>query len=71
MNISNDEYKSIETFQEASSSSSLEPDDFDESEDDLSWNSSNIDEFKDIFNDEEHLDNYTVDDYSLDDAAGD
>ena len=64
----NDEYKSIETFQEASSSSSLEPDDFDESEDDLSWNSSNIDEFKDIFNDEEHLDNYTVDDYSLDDA---
>lgn len=68
----NDEYKITETSKEAISSSiisSPKPGDFDESDDDLSWNSSNIDEFKDIFNNDELLDNNEVDDYSFDDKA--
>ena len=70
--FNNDEYNSIETPQGRTSSSitsSLKLDDFDDDENDLSWNSSNIGEFKDIFNDEELLDNDEVGDCSLDDDA--
>lgn len=65
-----DEDNIIETSPEANPSSItflLKSADFDEGDDDLSWNSSNINEFKDIFNDEEPLDNDEVVDYSLDD----
>ena len=39
----------------SSTNSLMQPDDEEGSKDNLSWNSSNVEEFKDIFNDEEHL----------------
>ena len=66
------EYNSIDASNDKSSSSlasSSNKDDFDEGNNNLSWNTSNIDEFKDIFDDKDLLDNNEVDDYSFHDAA--
>ena len=66
------EYNSIDASNDKSSSSlasSSNKDDFDEGNNNLSWNTSNTDEFKDIFDDKDLLDNNEVDDYSFHDAA--
>jgi len=66
------EYNSIDTSNDKSSSSlasSSNKDDFDEGYNNVSWNTSNIDEFKDICNDKDLFDNNEVDNYSFDDET--
>src|SRR4030042_6825834 len=67
-----DQFNNIETSPEVNTTSltsSLKPDDNDESDDELSWNSSNMNEFEDILNDEELLDDIDIDDFSLDEKV--
>ena len=66
------EYNSIDTSNDKSSSSlasSSNKDDFDEGYNNVSWNTSNIDEFKDICNDKDLFDNNELDNYSFDDET--
>jgi len=66
------EYNSIDASNDKSSSSlasSFNKDDFNEGNNNLSWNTSNIDEFKDVFDDKNLLDNNEVDNYSFDDET--
>src|SRR3989304_3330927 len=66
------EYNSIDASNDKSSSSlasSFNKDDFNEGNNNLSWNTSNIDEFKDVCDDKNLLDNNEVDNYSFDDET--